>query len=138
MIFENIQLAIDLGLVVLIWMTQLITYPGFLHYPAYSLEKWHANYTSRITLIVFPLMVGQLAIAAFKLYNDLGATEMINAALVTSTWLLTFLVFVPMHDQISKGLGNEKLLENLVKKNWMRTAIWTLIFLLNLLESFNR
>ena len=48
---NNYALLVDAGLVVLIWMVQLIIYPSFLHYDN-NLVEWHHKYTSRIALIV--------------------------------------------------------------------------------------
>ena len=50
----------DFGLLVLIWMVQLVVYPGFKYYQRERLLEWHARYTSRISYIVGPLMLGQL------------------------------------------------------------------------------
>ncbi|MFT7429007.1 MAG: hypothetical protein ACI9IZ_001504, partial [Nonlabens sp.] len=38
---DLLQLLVDFGLVVLIWIVQLIIYPSFLYYGSKTLNKWH-------------------------------------------------------------------------------------------------
>ena len=57
---DIIRLLVDFGLLVLIWIIQLIIYPSFLFYRAKELITWHKMYTKAIALIVIPLMLGQL------------------------------------------------------------------------------
>ena len=62
-----LRLGIDFGLVVLIWMIQLIVYPSFLHYTTTNLIKWHRKYTPLIGYIVGPLMLLQLGISIYQI-----------------------------------------------------------------------
>ena len=39
------RLIIDFGLVILIWLTQLVIYPGMRFIPKDRLVKWHQSYT---------------------------------------------------------------------------------------------
>ena len=59
-IISKITLLVDIGLVVLIWMVQLIVYPSFTFYSKENLVNWHQKYTARIAVIVIPLMFLQL------------------------------------------------------------------------------
>jgi len=133
MSIEILRLLIDFGLLVLIWIVQRIIYPGFLHYSADELVKWHRIYTSRLTFIVFPLMLGQLAVSVYQLTLEANLYTVMGFILVILLWLSTFLQFVPMHSKISQGKVSQKLLNSLVKKNWIRTILWTVLFLLSLL-----
>ena len=78
--FDLLQLLVDFGLVVLIWIVQLIIYPSFLYYNSNTLSKWHKTYTGRITTIVAPLMIAQIAIAAYLLLTKgtFAIPEIIN------------------------------------------------------------
>ena len=67
-----IRLLFDIGLLVFIWLVQLIIYPSFLFYERNNLKRWHVNYTKKITYVVLPLMVGQFIIAVILLFNDLS------------------------------------------------------------------
>ncbi|MFC2149047.1 hypothetical protein ACFLR9_10845 [Bacteroidota bacterium] len=125
---DTIRLLFDAGLVVLIWMIQLIVYPGFLYYEKDDLMKWHKYYTSRLSLIVIPLMFGQLILAVIQLVQFQAIETIVSLTLVIAVWASTFLQFVPIHNQIFKNNSNITLLKQLVKRNWLRTILWTLIF----------
>ncbi len=128
-----IRLLFDFGLVVLIWMVQLIIYPSFMYFRKTDLLSWHDIYTKRISIVVIPLMFGQLFLAIFQLVQAFNFYTLISMVLVTAVWVSTFAQFVPMHHTISKGNVDGSLLQQLVRCNWLRTLLWTLIFLLNLI-----
>ena len=126
---------VDFGMVVLIWIVQLVVYPGFLFYAKEDLLRWHGPYTSAITIIVMPLMVSQLLLHGVRVYSDFSWMNLLILALVLSTWVVTFFVSVPLHNQISSGVDIQQASSKLVSTNWIRTIQWTLIFLLGLLSS---
>ena len=126
-----IRLLLDFGLVVLIWMIQRIVYPSFLHYTAENLIIWHKQYTSRFSVIVVPLMIGQLGISIYQAIIVTNLYTVVSLVIVIIIWLSTFLQFVPIHSTISKGQVNEKMLNSLVAKNWLRTFLWSLLFIMN-------
>lgn len=129
-----IKLLVDFGLLVLIWMIQLIVYPSFKYYAPNNLITWHKIYTTRLSLIVIPLMVGQLGLAAYLalFFNQLVSS--VSLLMIVLLWLSTFLQFVPRHLAISKGNITTPLLNELVQKNWIRTLGWSLVFMLQLFE----
>lgn len=133
-----LRLLIDFGLVVLIWIVQRIVYPSFLHYNHKDLVSWQNTYTSRFTFIVFPLMVGQLGIAIYQLILETNLYTVLSLIIILLIWLSTFLQFIPIHAKISKGKVSDKLLISLVKKNWIRTFLWTGLFLYSLLNTAMR
>lgn len=124
----TIRLLFDTGLVVLIWLIQLVVYPSFLYYGKDNLIKWHKHYTSRLSLIVIPLMFGQLILAVIQLAQFPAIETIVGLSLVIVVWVSTFSQFVPIHNQIFKNNSTVKLLKQLVKRNWLRTILWTLIF----------
>jgi hypothetical protein len=126
-----IRLLLDFGLVVLIWIIQRIVYPSFLHYTAENLIIWHKEYTSRFSVIVIPLMIGQLGISMYQAFIVTNLYTVVSLVIVIIIWLSTFLQFVPVHSNISKGQVNEKTLNSLVAKNWLRTFLWSLLFVMN-------
>lgn len=126
------QLIIDFGLVILIWMVQLIVYPSFLHFDFKNLVAWHQKYTQRISIIVIPLMLMQLAIAIFKVYFHLNFLTLTTLAVILFLWLFTLLKFAPVHLIISEGKHDEKILRALVIRNWWRTFLWSALFVYNL------
>jgi len=130
---EILRILFDLGLLVLIWMVQLVVYPSFLYYSDERLIKWHSRYVQRISLVVIPLMFGQTFVSGYQLYQEHTSYTVGSVILVIVTWVLTFSLFVPRHNAISNGVHTHKTLVELVSLNWSRTMIWTLIFLWTLI-----
>ena len=124
-----LRLLFDFGLLVLIWIVQRIIYPSFLHYNPKNLISWHKVYTSRLSFIVMPLMLGQLGISIYQLIIEINLYTVLSIIIIIVIWVSTFLQFVPIHAQISKGNASQKMLDSLVKKNWIRTFLWTSLFL---------
>ena len=131
-----LRLLIDFGLVVLIWIVQRIVYPGFLFYKPDDLINWHRVYTSRFTFIVMPLILGQLGISIYQLIIKIELYTVLSLMIIILIWLSTFLQFVPVHNEIHKGQFSDKKLDLLIKKNWIRTFLWTALFLYSLLVTY--
>ncbi|MEM6864527.1 MAG: hypothetical protein AAF575_05080 [Bacteroidota bacterium] len=127
-----LRLVVDFGLLVLIWMVQLIIYPSFLHYTQENLFVWHQKYTVRMGYIVAPLMAVQLGIHVYHVFYFKTPLSIVGLVLVIALWLITLLQFVPIHSSISNGSTDEILLKSLVNKNWSRTILWNLLFLIGL------
>lgn len=128
---EITRLLLDFGLCILIWMVQLIVYPSFTFYNNTQLLTWHKTYTKAIAFIVIPLMLGQLGIAIYQVFLVQNSYTLVSIVLVVFLWGITLLKFAPMHQQISEGNTQIQLLKTLVQTNWIRTIIWTLLFVLS-------
>ncbi|SDG85824.1 hypothetical protein [Psychroflexus sediminis] len=129
---HSIRITIDFGLVVLIWMVQLIIYPGFTFYKDSDLLKWHKYYLPRISFVVAPLMFIQLAIAIYLSVFEFSLLNFIYSLLVLSTWISTFLYFVPLHQKIEDNIDLKISATKLISINWVRTFQWTFIFIYGL------
>ena len=127
---EYFRFFFDSGLLILILMVQLIIYPSFIFYEPNRLLVWHANYTKKIALIVLPLMLGQLCVALFQVYQNQNLDTVLYSAIVLFLWGITFIKFAPMHGQISEGRVDKEFLQKLVQLNWIRTLLWFMLFLL--------
>ena len=128
------KLLIDFGLVILIWMTQLVVYPSFTHFGKDELFRWHQKYTTAISIIVMPLMLGQVVSHGFFLYADFDILKLIAAIIIALALVITFFYAVPLHNKISFG---QKIIESargLVKINWIRTCLWSGVFLLSVFD----
>ncbi len=125
----------DFGLLVLIWLVQLIIYPGFRYTRQEDFVPWHQKYTFLITLIVSPLMLGQATLVILQLYTTPSPAVIASALLILLIWLSTFLQAVPTHNLLAQGHNTVELVEKLVTVNWTRTILWTLVFLLGLLRN---
>ncbi|MEM7485198.1 MAG: hypothetical protein AAF348_08310 [Bacteroidota bacterium] len=135
---ELIRILFDFGLLVLIWVVQLIIYPSFIFYEKADLIKWHQVYVKRISYVVIPLMFGQLFVSLWQVYTFVSIYTIGSFALIVIAWIVTFTQFVPMHNQISSTKFDTKLLQRLKNRNWLRTAQWSSVFVWTALEVFIR
>ncbi|RNC86457.1 MAG: hypothetical protein ED556_09225 [Winogradskyella sp.] len=125
------KLVFDTGTLVLIWLVQLVIYPSFLFYSEEDLKHWHIKYTKRISVVVLPLMLAQLIFSGFQVYIAQNLYTIVNLALLIVIWAITFGVFVPIHNGISKNSATKIELVKLVNYNWYRTLLWTIVFALS-------
>jgi hypothetical protein len=117
------------GLVVLIWLVQIIIYPAFAEIAPDRFTSWHAGYTRAVTWIVAPLMLAQVALLAWLAVVRPSPRVLLAAAMVAVAWIATFALAVPAHDTQASGL-DRAVVARLVAGNWIRTIAWTLAFLL--------
>ncbi len=128
---DIIRLLFDFGLFVLIWLVQLVIYPSFCEFAKEDLERWHKKYTRRMTIIVLPLMLGQLSLAIIQVINDHSWYIVFGLIMICLAWVSTFFQFIPTHNKISFGNADKTVLNMMIRKNWLRTILWTVIFLLS-------
>jgi hypothetical protein len=128
------RLLIDFGFVVLIWVVQLVIYPSFGFYSKANLFNWHKSYTARVTLIVLPLMFSQLILSCIQLWKVQNWYTILSLVIIITLWLLTFLIFVPLHQSIDNNKSTDDACFKLVRKNWTRTLLWTLLFSISVLN----
>lgn len=125
---QEVRLLTDFGLVILIWMVQLIIYPSFLHTDVDDFKGWHYRYTGLISLFVVPLMFGQTALYCFLSYATNFWTEYVNLILIAIVWLATFVLSVPCHDKMQSHGYDREVIRRLINTNWIRTGAWSLVF----------
>ncbi|WP_340066350.1 hypothetical protein [Ascidiimonas aurantiaca] len=133
---DTFRLLIDFGLCVLIWVIQCITYPGFRYYTREEMLTWHPRYVNRITGIVAPLMTGQAILYIFRFFQNISLVTSTELLLVLLLWALTFLQAMPLHKELSKGRHIQDTIEKLIQKNWIRTILWTYLFIWGLIQYF--
>ena len=134
-IISQTTLLIDAGLVVLIWMVQLVVYPSFTYYPPKNLIEWHQKYTTGIAVIVIPLMLAQLVLAIVAVFYQPNFVSLFTLLIVIFLWIFTFISFAPLHFKISEGKPNQQLLQLLIRRNWIRTFLWSSLFLFHLISN---
>lgn len=127
------RVAVDFGLVVLIWLVQLVVYPSFRYMSAEQLADWHPKYSNLITLIVGPLMLAQVGLVGWELLNRISWLTVASAGLVGLMWASTAFQAVPIHNAIAAGDASPETLARLVSVNQVRTVGWTIIFALSVL-----
>ena len=120
---------IDFGLVVLIWLVQLVIYPSLLHIAGDRLIPWHRVYIFRMTWIAGPLMMAQVGLVGWGTYHYMDGSHGLSLVLVIACWIWTFAVSVPLHVKVELEQGGTVTLQRLVATNWVRTVLWTLVFL---------
>ena len=131
---DQARLLLNFGLVVLIWMVQLLIYPSFKYFSPTALLKWHKRYTFYMALIVIPLMLGQFLVYAIDLYLEYSIFNVFGMIVVITLWLSTFLQFVPLHQNISNDSFSENTLKLLVSRNWIRVVLWSGLFVWSCIE----
>ena len=120
------NLAISWGLFILIWLVQLIIYPGFHLITRDVFVSYHKWYVMRISSIVFPLMLAELILTVWWIQSDdYSLVSVLAGVLVLIVWLSTFVRQVPIHNQLKTGKQDMEI-RRLVTTNWVRTAAWSL------------
>jgi hypothetical protein len=102
-----------------IWLVQLVHYPLMSKVHPDLFIDFHNQHSSRITYVVGPMMLVQLASSYF-----VSEWHWVWLGLSISSFALTFLVSVPIHNKLAHG-WNPSLHNKLVLSNWPRTAVWT-------------
>lgn len=120
------QAAATFGMTGLIWLVQLVQYPGFRHIGPAEFEIFHRHHCRAIGPVVGPLMVLELLTA---LVLAVGGEphwfwrSMLGVLLVI--WISTALWQGPLHGRLSREGPRPDLLRALVRGNWLRTILWT-------------
>lgn len=116
----------------LIWTIQRVHYPLFELVPPSHFAAFHARHSRRIAQLVAPLMLAELLSASWLLLHPGELPRWFAVAQflpVAGVWLLTGLVFVPLHGRLAQA-PDPVLLERLVRHNWPRSLLWTARLLL--------
>ena len=112
----------------LIWVVQLVQYPGFLLLSGKELGTYHDHHCARITWVVAPLMAAELLTGlALLLEPPAGVTSLslgFGLGLIAVNWLATGLVSIPLHNRVPRASTDAR--RRLVTTNWIRTVAWSL------------
>ncbi len=114
------------ALVGVIWLVQLVQYPGFALVAAEDLRTFHDHHCRRITWVVAPLMGVELTTGALLLLEATPETLTllwVGAVLMAVNWVATATVSVPLHGRLSAR--DEGAPRRLVATNWARTLCWS-------------
>ena len=125
---QELQTIADTGMLVVLWMVQLVIYPSFLSLEGSKLIDWHKTYTFRVSFIIIPFMFTQLGCAVVFAVREGRMTDWLVLALVLLCWALTFFISLPLHHKISQGDLSPETRCRLISTNWPRTLLWTAIF----------
>ncbi len=125
MLLMMFNLALSWGLLILIWLVQVIIYPGFHRIPPDIFIDYHRWYVKRISCIVLPLMISEAGMTTWWLLDAGTPGAIISTVLVVIIWFSTFLLQVPIHNRLKSG-KKDVLIRRLVATNWIRTIAWSL------------
>ena len=122
------HLLATLAMLGAIWVVQVVHYPLFAGVGEAGWAAYEASHQSRITLVVGPLMVLELATAVWLVADRPPAlppwSVLLGAALVGVVWVSTAFVQVPLHNALGGAFDGDAH-ARLVTTNWIRTAAWT-------------
>ena len=124
-----IQIVCNSYLVSLVFMTQFITYPTFLHIDKDKFSEYHRKYVNNISFIVAPVMLIELLTLLLIAYFSKDFLIIKSLILLLVIWLTTFFIMIPSHNRISKSF-NIKEINRLINYNWVRTILWSFKLLL--------
>ena len=123
-----VHLASTLLMVGVIWVVQVVHYPLFAGVGGAGWAAYEASHQSRITLVVGPLMLAELATAVWLVLDRPAGVPawavVLGAALVGLIWASTAFVQVPLHSALG-GAFDAEAHRRLVGTNWVRTVAWT-------------
>ena len=124
-----LNFALACALTGLIWLVQVVHYPGLMLVGKADFVRYHAAHTRRMGYVVAAPMVAELGLAlwlAWVAYPTWGAGLALGQlAPVLVVWLATFLLAVPFHNRLAAGGYNYIALDSLTRTNWLRTLAWT-------------
>tara|TARA_B100001989_G_C24321963_1_gene355634 strand:+ start:165 stop:527 length:363 start_codon:yes stop_codon:yes gene_type:complete len=109
----------------IIWVIQLLHYPSFHFINEKKYVEFQYFHMRRISFIVIPAMLIELASASLLAYFFRSSLTIILLALLLGIWGITFIFFTNMHQKLTTGY-DQTTVDTLVKINWSRTALWSL------------
>ena len=108
-----------------IWVIQLLHYPSFHFINDQKYIEFQHFHMQRISIIVIPAMLTELASALLLAYFFESSLTIILLALVIANWAITLIFFTNMHQKLTDGYDHS-IVNRLVQINWSRTALWSL------------
>lgn len=116
------------ALVGLIWTIDVVHYPLFAHVGK-GFRAYHEEHMRRITPVVGPLMLVELATGAWLWLEPPGGDGAlawgIGFALIALSWSITGLFAVPAHGRLERGGFDAAAHRALMWADRARTAVWT-------------
>lgn len=129
MIFlEKLEIFSCLMMTGVIWVIQLVHYPSFIFIDKENFIKFERFHQKKISLVVLPLMLFEIISHILLLFYRGLSYNLINFSLSTSLlaiWMVTFFVCLPCHQKLSQSFQS-KIIQKLIKVNWLRTFFWSL------------
>ena len=113
-----------------IWVIQLIHYPSFRYIENKLFKAFMVLHIRGIMFFVFPIMVIEICTGSYLLLQgNLSLLYICAMIILYLIWLSTALIFSGYHSKL-KNNKDDKIINNLVKYNWLRTVGWSLRLIL--------
>ncbi len=121
-----VQAGTTLVMTGVIWMVQVVQYPGFARVGPDAFPAFHNHHCRRIGLLVGVLMPVELlsGIALAWLGEPAWFWRVMLAALL-AIWASTAFLQGPLHGRLATEGPQPELIRRLVAGNWIRTVLWT-------------
>lgn len=126
-----------------IWTIQVVHYPFFHRVDKQGYGLHMDAHRKKISYIVIPVMLAELASAVGLVFikTQFQFEFIAGLILLLMIWISTVVIQVPSHHILANGY-NQTETDKLVKRNWIRTILWSfrlaiLLFVLSHL-SFSR
>jgi len=120
---------VNFGLIILIWLVQLIIYPSFHEIDEAVFTKWHKKYVKLMCSVVVPLMLAQALLVLRSVVDHLTLGNLLMLTGITICWTSSFFLSVPCHKMLQLKGKDHAVIHRLVRTNWIRTIFWTCVFL---------
>ena len=133
---QSLGLLVNFGLFVFIWTVQIIIYPSFFEVDEKRFAAWHDRYMTQVSFLAAPLMITQVLILGWLLIQSIPDPSLLaQSILVLFVWIVTVFVSIPCHRVLAVKKDGPQI-ARLVSSNWLRTAAWSLVALLDWLPEF--
>lgn len=120
-----LNLILSATLFGVIWMIQLVVYPGFRWLAEDNWNKYHNEYTGFVMWIVMPLMLVEFGLNGWLvLRSGINGDWFLPFMMVLTVWLSTFFIQIPQHNQLTQG-KDDAVIQKLIRGNWIRTLVWS-------------
>ena len=127
-----LQLVATAMMTGVIWLIQRVQYPIFLGLQTDQFSRWHKLHSLRITWVVAPLMILELATSGALVFlnESYFLLHIFIFILTLLIWLITFFISVPLHEKLSQNGFDSSVIYSLIRTNWSRTLTYSLKLLL--------
>ncbi len=114
------------------WFVEVVHYPLFAQVGRAEFRSYHAEHSSRTSLVVVVPMIVELTSSIWIAFDPptgsggdpLTALAITGAILALGTWLVTFGGAVPAHQALEPGFDSA-IHRRLMRSNLVRTILWT-------------
>ena len=114
------------------WFVQVVHYPLFAQVGRSRFRDYHAEHSSRTSLVVVVPMIVELASSIWLAFDPpigssgdpMTALAVAGAVLAAATWVVTFGGAVPAHQALEPGF-DDSVHRRLLRSNLLRTLIWS-------------